>query len=168
MPDDAEAVQEQLAYYRGRALVLVDGSREMLALASARLDSRKVRCAEADIFMWKRDEKFDVVFFSFWLSRVPPSRFDEYWGLVGSCLAPGGRVFFIDSIHDETSTATDHHLPPAEAMTLKRRLNDGREFSIFKLYYGERELESKLAGLGWRFDVASTERYFLYASGTRA
>lgn len=150
-----------------RQLVLLDGSREMLALAAARLNSTKVRCVEADIFSWRPKGKFDTVFFSFWLSHVPPNRFNDFWELVSRCLAPGGRVFLLDSIHEVSSTALDHKLPPAEATTLTRRLNDGREFQIYKVFYDQMELAKELECLGWRFNLSRTQQYFFYGGGAR-
>ena len=39
---------------------------------------------------------FDAVFFGFFLSHVPPSRFEPFWSVVEGLLAPDGRVFFVD------------------------------------------------------------------------
>jgi hypothetical protein len=52
-------------------------------------------------------------------------------------------------------------------VTLTRRLNDGQEFRIVKVFYTPEELAQKLAVLGWRFDVQSTANYFLYGWGER-
>src|SRR5713226_8730419 len=41
----------------------------------------------ADLFSWQPQRTYDVVFFSFWLSHVPRSRFSAFWSLVRSCLA---------------------------------------------------------------------------------
>jgi demethylmenaquinone methyltransferase/2-methoxy-6-polyprenyl-1,4-benzoquinol methylase len=144
------------------SLVVVDGSSEMLELAKRRLRSPNVRYVEANIFDWEPGEAFDTVFFSFWLSHVPPERFAEFWSLVSRCLAPGGRVFFVDSRHEPTSTAVDHRLPGSEALTLRRRLNDGREYQIYKIFYDHSGLEARLNALGWEANVSITERYFIY------
>ena len=65
----------------------------MLSIATARLHSPQVHTIQADLFQWQPTEQFDVVFFGFWLSHVPPERFAGFWQLVSRCLAPGGRVF---------------------------------------------------------------------------
>lgn len=143
-------------------LTALDGSPEMLSINAARLRSPKVRYIEADIFEWRSDERFDTVFFGFWLSHVPPGRFAAFWETVRACLAPGGRVFFVDSRREETSTALDHRLPGPEATLLRRRLNDGREFQIYKLFHEPAELGGRLRGLGWDAEVRSTSRYFIY------
>ncbi|MEO6080037.1 MAG: methyltransferase domain-containing protein [Steroidobacteraceae bacterium] len=148
-------------------LTAVDGSQEMLALNEARLGSPLVRYVAADLFQWRPAEQFDVVFFSFWLSHVPPEYFAAFWQLVQSCLAPGGRVFLVDSRHEQTSTAADHRLPHPEATVLHRRLNDGREFQIYKVFYHPAELAERLRQLGWHFDIHQTDHYYIYGSGHR-
>ncbi|MGH9435449.1 MAG: class I SAM-dependent methyltransferase, partial [Terriglobia bacterium] len=146
-------------------LVLLDGSSEMLGLASGRLQSPKVRCIDEDIFSWHSTERFDTIFFGFWLSHVPPDRFEEFWKLVRQSLAAEGRVFFVDSLYEESSTAADQRLPGSETTTLKRRLNDGREFRIYKVFYEQGRLRDRLLELGWRFRLSRTNRHFLYGDG---
>lgn len=148
-------------------LTLLDGSSEMLAIATARLGSSRVRTIQADLFEWQPTEQVDVVFFGFWLSHVPPERFVDFWQLVDRCLAPGGRVLFVDSRYDPTSTAVDHRLPGSNAIVLRRRLNDGREFQIYKIFYDPADLAGRLSELGWHVDIRQTEHYFLYGSGHR-
>lgn len=146
-------------------LTVVDASAEMLALNQARLAGRHVDYVLADLWTWRPEAHYDAVFFGFWLSHVPPERFDDFWRLVGFCLAPGGRIFFVDSLPDETSTAVDHRLP-GETATLTRRLNDGREFQIVKVFYDPLVLEERLHAIGWQVTVQNTPSYFLYGSGT--
>ena len=60
----------------------VDASAEMLGIASVRLGQQRVRFVLADLFSWRPDRRYDVVFFGFWLSHVPPERFASFWSLV--------------------------------------------------------------------------------------
>jgi demethylmenaquinone methyltransferase/2-methoxy-6-polyprenyl-1,4-benzoquinol methylase len=100
----------------------VDASAEMLAINRARVGSPCVTYIEADAFAWEPPtHAFDVVFFSFWLSHVPPERFDAFWAMVRRALRPGGRFFLIDSRHAPTSTAVDDRLRERTATTLTRR-----------------------------------------------
>ena len=113
-------------------------------------------------------ERFDVVFFAFWLSHVPHARFDAFWQLVSGCLRPGGRVFFVDSRRESMSTARDHALPEHEDQsTLTRKLNDGRCFEIYKTFYEPAELTCQLGGLGWDIQVQVTDHYFPWGQGRR-
>jgi demethylmenaquinone methyltransferase/2-methoxy-6-polyprenyl-1,4-benzoquinol methylase len=76
-------------------------------------------------------------------------------------------VFFVDSRREKTSTARDHVLAEAESTVQQRRLNDGREFQVYKIFYDPADLELRLRTLGWDFTVAETPNYFIYGSGTR-
>jgi SAM-dependent methyltransferase len=77
----------------------VDGSPEMLAVAAARVGSDRVRFIQADLFGWRPDRRYDVVFIGFFLSHVPAERFAPFWSLVADALKPGGRVFFADDAY---------------------------------------------------------------------
>lgn len=147
-------------------VTVVDASPEVIAINRARVGETRARFVEADIFSWQPDAPYDVVFFSFWLSHVPPERFAAFWHLVRSALAPGGCVFFLDSLYTEASTAVDHRLDGPDAATTLRRLNDGREFRIVKVFYQPTQLAEQLAGLGWNATVSATATYFLYGCGS--
>ncbi|MGB0098039.1 MAG: arylsulfotransferase family protein [Solirubrobacteraceae bacterium] len=77
-------------------ITALDASAEMLAIAASRIRDERVRFIQANIFSWTPDQRYDVVFFGFWLSHVPLDRFEHFWTLVADCLAPEGRVFFVD------------------------------------------------------------------------
>jgi SAM-dependent methyltransferase len=145
-----------------RRITAVDAAPQVLKLNRERLASPQVTYVQADIFRWQPRALFDVVFFSFWLSHVPARRFAPFWETVARSLKPGGRVFFIDSRRDPTATAHDHRLGDAQAGTVLRRLNDGREFEIVKIFYTRQDLSTRLGRLGWQVRVHETPRYFLY------
>src|ERR1700676_376597 len=77
-----------------RRIVAVDSSPEVIAINRERLGSANVEYTIADIFSWTPATTFDLVFFSFWLSHVPPGRFDAFWANVRAALRPGGQAFF--------------------------------------------------------------------------
>ena len=146
-------------------LTAVDAAPETLAINQQKMVGHPVTYVEADLFTWRPERRYDIVFFSFWLSHVPPERFDAFWGLVRDSLNPGGRVFFIDSRYEDASTAADHVLEGKGAKTVTRRLNDGSEYRIVKVFYKPEELSARLDKLGWDFSVRGTPSYFLYGSG---
>ncbi|MGH9355384.1 MAG: class I SAM-dependent methyltransferase [Terriglobia bacterium] len=158
---------QELARY-AQSITGVDASPEVIEINRGRVNSPSVRYIQADLLSWRSDSQYDVVFFSFWLSHVPPDRFDPFWAMVRDSLAPGGRVFFIDSAYDPTTTARDQPLEKPEVVTMMRRLNDGREYRIIKVFYEPRKLEEQLAKIGWDVKVSSTPRYFLYGMGQPA
>jgi demethylmenaquinone methyltransferase/2-methoxy-6-polyprenyl-1,4-benzoquinol methylase len=157
---------EQLAP-RAAAVHCVDASPETVEMNRRRLGAyaSRVTYELADVFQWRPARRYDTVFFGFWLSHVPSDRFQAFWGLVADALAPGGRIFLVDSLANPTSTARDHRAPAGQEEV--RRLNDGREFTIVKRFYEPADLERRLRRLGWSIEVRATPTYFLWAAGGR-
>lgn len=146
-------------------LMVVDASPEALALNRVRAGGPHVEYAVADIFGWSPPQRYDVVFFSFWLSHVPRRRFAAFWQMVRSCLQPAGRVFLVDN-HDDPAPADDVKDPYVrryETDRHLRRLDDGREFHVVKVMYEPDELTGELADLGWTSKLRAT-RWFPYGS----
>lgn len=141
----------------------VDASPEMLSIASARVGRERVRFVRANIFDWRPDRRYDVVFFGFWLSHVPLERFASFWSLVGDCLEPAGRVFFVDDAY-----RTPEELIEGEASsTIVRRLHDGSAHRAVKVPHRPDELEERLARVGWRVEVrATTTGPFYWGAGS--
>jgi demethylmenaquinone methyltransferase/2-methoxy-6-polyprenyl-1,4-benzoquinol methylase len=142
----------------------LDASSEVLAINRARVAGDNVAYVEADLFAWRPERRYDAVFFSFWLSHVPPDRFDAFWAMVGEALMPGGAAYLIDSAFDRTSTAKDHVLPGQSDGVVSRRLNDGREFRIVKMFYEPGPLTARLQEIGWSAALDRTANYFIYGS----
>ena len=145
----------------------IDSSEQVLALNRDKIRSDKVHYVQSDIFQWQTERLYDVIFFSFWLSHVPPGRFSEFWDRVRSSLKPGGRVFFVDTLGAPTSGAKNHSLYQKDDNISVRYLNDGREFQIIKIFCHPDELTTRINEIGWRVSVKRTEKYFLYGEGER-
>jgi demethylmenaquinone methyltransferase/2-methoxy-6-polyprenyl-1,4-benzoquinol methylase len=143
-------------------ITAVDASPEVIAINRGRVAASNVEYVEADLFSWRPAQRYDAVFFSFWLSHVPDERFAGFWKTVASALAPGGAAYLIDSAFDPTSTAKDHVLTGRDAGVVTRKLNDGREFRIVKLFYRPEALTAKLSTLGWRAEIRQAEHYFIH------
>ncbi len=146
----------------------VDASPEAVAINRSRVAADNVEYVEADLFSWRPAQVYDAVFFSFWLSHVPDDWFAAFWKTVATTLAPGGAAYLIDSAFDPTSTAKDHVLRGRDEGVVTRKLNDGREFQIVKLFYRPEELAAKLSTLGWRAEIRQTEHYFIHGHATRS
>ena len=110
------------------------------------------------------DRAVDGVFMGFWLSHVPRERLDAFLALARRWLKPGGRFAAIDSLPDMASGAADHP-EPADDLAV-RRLADGREFTIVKVYYRPDELAAALgaAGIRRRSRSATSGRFFVIGS----
>ena len=146
-------------------VVAVDGSREAIAINRRRVQSDVVEYVLADLFTWQPEARFDAVFVGFWLSHVPRNEFDRFWATVAASLKPKGQVFFIDSLFEQASTARDHELLDQSGL-IQRRLNDGREYRIVKVFYEPASLERRLSSLGWKGWIRSSGQFFLYGSLT--
>ena len=133
-----------------RHVTAVDAADAMLALNRERVNAANVRYILADVFSWKPDRQFDLVFFAFWLSHVPRDRFASFWQLVHDSLAPNGRVFFIDELGTEETRGMENRV---DDDTVLRELEDGRQFRAVKVFYEPAKLEGKLRTLGWNFEV---------------
>lgn len=140
----------------------VDAAEEMIAIASAKVDTERVRFVSADLFAWRPDRRYDVVFFGFWLSHVPAERFASFWSMVADCLKPGGRVLFVDDFYRDA----DELVEGEASSTIERRLTDGTAYRIVKTSHRPEDLEARLAELGWRFGIHSTSGPFVWGSGT--
>jgi hypothetical protein len=109
----------------------------------------------------------DALFAGFWLSHVERARTGAFLELAARWLAPGGRIALIDSLPDPRSGAVDHE-PPSDDRSM-RRLDDGREFSIVKVYRSAGEIAAALTHAGFRdVEVTTTGRFFVLATGRRA
>jgi demethylmenaquinone methyltransferase/2-methoxy-6-polyprenyl-1,4-benzoquinol methylase len=146
-------------------LTALDAAPEMIDEARRRPELGAVDFVQQDVFEWKPPRSFDSVVFTFWLSHVPAERFEPFWRVVGDVLAPGGRVFFADSLYAPWATAIDHELEGPDAGSVTRRLNDGREFRIVKRFFDPSGLGSELRAIGWNIEVRATGELLLTGSG---
>src|SRR3974390_2171205 len=131
-------------------LTVVDSSPEVLEINRKRTARVDVEYIVADLFAWVPTSRYDVVFFSFWLSHVPRQRCGAFWSMVKSCLAPGGRVFLIDNHSDPHIAEGDFQDPYVihyEPDRHIRRLDDGREYSVVKVMYEPEELAQHMTSL---------------------
>lgn len=146
------------------ALTVVDGAPEMLKLAEEKIADERVRFVQADLFRWKPDRVYDVVFFGFWLSHVPLERFEGFWALVDRCLKPGGRVAFADDGFREAHELVEG----AHSSVIARRLIDRTEFRAIKVPHTPEGLMERLWSLGWDISVRYVGGPFFWGEGTRA
>ena len=113
------------------------------------------------------DRKVDALFCGFWLSHVPRARLGDFLALCRRWLKPGGRMAFIDSRRDPESSAIDH--PPPQNDLSVRKLDDGRQFTIVKVYWQPAELEAALLAASFRDPkVTLTSRFFLMGEAIAA
>jgi SAM-dependent methyltransferase len=146
------------------SVTALDASPEMLALAAASVHDPRVTFLRADVFEWTPSAHYDNVFFGFWISHVPLERFASFWSLVAGALKPAGRVMFIDDAY----RTDDELIEGPESSTIVRHLSDGSAYRAVKVPHTPEQLEQRLAGIGWRFEVRPTSGPFFWGVGTLA
>ncbi len=141
-------------------LSLYDASEAPLELARERLVAHGLRAHLHVRDAWTEpDRRVDALFAGFWLSHVPRGRLDAFLRLARRWLKPGGTFAAIDSLPDPQAGATDN--PRPEGGLVRRRLADGREFTIVKVHYTPEELRAALLRAGFQaVDVMTTGRFF--------
>jgi demethylmenaquinone methyltransferase/2-methoxy-6-polyprenyl-1,4-benzoquinol methylase len=163
-------------------VTVVDASPETLAINRAKHGDEHVDRIVADLFSFSPPRRFDVVFFSFWISHVPAERWSDFWTVVADAVAPGGRVFFLDGARAEHGLANGPaewrakklgelaalHGATLESDVTEREVRDGRRFRVVKRFWEPSVLESELAALGWNATVRETTWQFMYGEATRA
>ena len=148
-----------------RSLTSVDASPEMLERARARLQDAggNVSFVQSDIFEWEPDRLYDTVVFCFWLSHVPLERFVEFWGSRGP-RAEAGRTRVLRRRRLQDARRSHSRGSPS---VVRRRLADGSTRTIFKVDHDLRELEGRLAEIGWRIAVTPAQGPFYWGQGSR-
>jgi 2-polyprenyl-3-methyl-5-hydroxy-6-metoxy-1,4-benzoquinol methylase len=131
---------------RASTLTAIDAARETIEIARTRVTSPNITFEVANVFNWATSARFDVIFFSAWLSHVPANRFDEFWASLRPKLAERGRVLFID---EHTDSRGKEIYASGDSEIVQRTLRDGRKFHIIKNFVNPDQLTSRLGRLGW-------------------
>jgi SAM-dependent methyltransferase len=146
-------------------LWLYDAAGAPLERARDRLLAHRLRAHIHVRDAWAEpDRQVDALVCNFWLSHVPRDRTAAFLELARRWLKPGGMFAFIDSLPDPQSGAADHPAPADDRSV--RRLADGTEFTIVKVYRAPGELEAALHAAGFRHvSVTATGRFFVLGCG---
>ena len=153
----------------------LDAAPEMLDLLRAKHPA--VDVIEANVFEWQPPQRYDNVFMGYWFTHVPEARWEQFWSLVDSALAPGGRVWFMDNAHpDHANAHGPGDRPVAAGLRLDdrtdtevqtRTIDDGSEWTLVKRFWWPDELTADLARLGWKAGVHNSEFAFIYGTAQR-
>lgn len=153
---------------QAKHVLALDASPEVIAINKAKVNSDKVTYQQVDLFTWQPEAQYDLVFFSFWLSHVPPEKLTSFLKTVYQAVKVGGKVFMLDSRHTPTSTAINHTLPKENTTTrVKRTLNDNREYTIVKVFYQPDQLQADFQDVGFTTQIMTTPHYFIYGQATK-
>lgn len=141
----------------------IDASPEMLEIVRAKLGSSNITYRQADLFNWWPDKQYDLVFFSFFLSHVPPDRLDSFLVAVAAAVAPNGKMIIIDQY---APTAADSQVAKGDIYA-ERPLLDGRTFTIVKVFYSLDLLREKLSRLGLHSEGQELGSSFFFLTARR-
>ena len=149
-------------------MVAVDAAASALAINRDRVADPKVEYVHADLYEWAPPDgtRFDTIFFAFLVSHILPERSRAFWDRLNGWLAPGGSVFFCDDVAGAEPRRSDPGVPAVDGPRFahRRRLSDGREYTIVKILYAPEELREMLSAYGWDAEVSTTGDEFFYGT----
>ena len=125
-----------------------------------------VRYVQADLFAWDQPERFDLIFAGFFLSHVPPARWNDFWRKVAGWLAPGGVLAFVDDVWGPDRPRSGDRVPDGPDHAHTRRLDDA-QFTIVKRFFRPEELIGAFATVGLEAQVDATGEHFLFGTAVR-
>ena len=135
----------------GRTVTAIDSSPEMLAINRNRVadlsssGGDRVRYQQADLFTWEPERQYDLLFAAFWLSHVPPDLMDPFLDKIRRAVRPRGTVYIVDQCND----IPDDAQRAWEGIVQKRRVGDGRVFTVVKVYYHPSLLAGRFRDFGF-------------------
>jgi demethylmenaquinone methyltransferase/2-methoxy-6-polyprenyl-1,4-benzoquinol methylase len=130
----------------------LDTSPGALAIARQRAPAG-VRWLQEDVFRFRSDEPFDLVFAAFWVSHVPWSVWPRFWSRLAALLAPGGVVVCVDETADGLAGKETWSSDAQDVVT--RSVADGRTFQVAKLRLDPVAVGARLTDLGWAVETVT-------------
>lgn len=88
-----------------------------------------------------------TVFFAFWLSHVPPARFEQFWTTIRSALSSGGQALFVDT--GPAEARLEHFIEATPVPLVERTLEDGTHHRVVKVLHEPAALRARLENLGF-------------------
>jgi SAM-dependent methyltransferase len=152
---------------RAARIVAVDASPRMIQRNREWVADERVEYRRADLFDWVHDDRFQLVFAGFFLSHVPPMRWEPFCRKVASWLAPGGTIAFVDDVWGPGRPRSSDRVPDGPDHAHVRTLDDER-FTIVKRFFRPAELEEAFARCGLSADVGTTGEHFLFGTAGRS
>lgn len=148
----------------GGTVTAIDASPEMLAINRARIADDRARYQEADLFTWEPERQYDLLFAAFWLSHVPPEFMEAFLDKIRRAVRPSGTVYIIDQCND---ILHDMRRIAWEGVVQKRRVRDGRAFSLVKVYYHPSLLACRFEKFGFSARAERAGESFFSIVGQR-
>jgi demethylmenaquinone methyltransferase/2-methoxy-6-polyprenyl-1,4-benzoquinol methylase len=147
-------------------LTAIDSSMRMLSRNREWIADPRVRYVRADLFTLELDGRFDLVFAGFFLSHIPPTRWQPFWAKVARWLAPGGTIAFVDDAWGPDRPRSGDRVPGGPGHAHVRRL-EGSSFTIVKRFFRPDTLVEAFGEAGFDADVSTTGAHFLFGTARR-
>jgi ubiquinone/menaquinone biosynthesis C-methylase UbiE len=157
----------QILATMGREVTALDAAPEMLALARQKTAPASVHFQQADLFQWEPTQSYDLVFFAFWLSHVPPDMLDPFLEKISRAVKPGGYIAIVDEyapMPEERDLSRDG---VGGQIYAERPLLSGQTFVIVKVFYDLESLRDRLASLGFTVAVEKLDDIFFFLRAQR-
>ncbi len=106
------------------------------------------------------NRSYDSVLVGFFLSHVTDAQMDLFFDKLKMVLKPGGRVLIMDSTWSQFRKSR-----PKEGTTV-RRLNDGRDYEIYKRYFERSDIDQMSKSYGMDFEILHEGEIYIGFSGT--
>jgi demethylmenaquinone methyltransferase/2-methoxy-6-polyprenyl-1,4-benzoquinol methylase len=97
------------------------------------------------------------------LSHVPPEHLGDFLDSVSQAVGIGGHVFIVD----EPAGGKMLSGPPQDGMVQDRKLQDGREYKIYKVYYDPKDIQDELERRSFLISRLWKGDYFFYLDSTK-
>ncbi len=156
----------------GQTVTAIDASPEMIEINRERVGDPRVEYRQEDLFQWSPHQEYDLVFFAFWLSHVPPDLANAFLTKICTAVRPKGHLFIIDQCNayehrpEEIAEWSFSHVR-WEGIFEERMLADGRTFRIVKVFYHPRLLAERVRQLGFEVTAERVGERLFNLSGTR-
>jgi SAM-dependent methyltransferase len=149
------------------SVTLVDAADDMLELARGRLGDDGITYVVADLFDWKPDRQYDIVFSSFWLCHVPPDLVPDFVDLVTSASRAGGSVVLVDEhAYDDPGLAAAA-AGQEDPWVSHRTVQDGRKYRVVKVSHDPTHIAGLFHRQRWQTTINHHGDHFYMLTATR-
>jgi SAM-dependent methyltransferase len=124
----------------------IDAAPEVMDIACGRVTAANVGFEVADVFSWRAPVRFDTVFSRSGCRTCLPAGSGHSGGSYGGLVAAHGRVLLVDE-HPDVRSKEDY--AAGSDGIIRRRLADGSEHRLVKVFAGPGQLSARLRQLGW-------------------
>jgi ubiquinone/menaquinone biosynthesis C-methylase UbiE len=149
------------------AITLIDHSEEVLAQCRDKINTlgitNKTEVIRADLFSYPyKTHAYDTVFIGFLFSHLVETELNRFINILKTVLKTTGRFVFIDNLWDDSRA----QLRKSKAGLIKRYLQDGRQFEIYKRYFDQPDLHTLAEQYRFDLDIVYWGKVFFLAAGT--